>query len=259
MVHCRRTANGSRILLHQEPFVATGATLLSRTTLDEAAAAAARPQRCRNVAASGRPVWWIPVSLTNSQSVKCNLRRPSLVWLSPRNPSVELISPVAADRWILANFEFGGYFRVNYDDENWELLADQLMRNHTAIPLLSRAQLLDDAFVLALEGVVDWHVPKRLIRYLKYETAQVILANVADKLGHIISLTKDPRQRAHFAALRLALATPPPVQARSRHRSPLADHLRPVDCRVDGSACTQSAVDLFNLMIDDRLTPAEHQ
>ncbi len=182
VVHCRRTANGSRILLHQEPFVATGATLLSRTTLDEAAAAAARPQRCRNVAASGRPVWWIPVSLTNSQSVKCNLRRPSLVWLSPRNPSVELISPVAADRWILANFEFGGYFRVNYDEHNWQLLAEQLIRDHAVIPAVSRSQLLDDAFALAHYGVISYTTPLVLIQYISHESEAAIRDNV---LGHL--------------------------------------------------------------------------
>lgn len=34
-----------------------------------------------------------------------------------------------------------GYYRVNYDDHNWEMIASQLRRNKDAIHKLNRAQV----------------------------------------------------------------------------------------------------------------------
>lgn len=78
--------------------------------------------------------------------------------------------------WILANLNVTGYYRVNYDFENWERLLAQLGSEPQVkpvfcrwchfqvmcspikcllplgvqlVPLLNRAQLLDDAFSLA--------------------------------------------------------------------------------------------------------------
>ncbi|MEQ2237674.1 hypothetical protein ILYODFUR_025550 [Ilyodon furcidens] len=51
--------------------------------------------------------------------------------------------------WVLANINVTGYYRVNYDLGNWERLFSQLSTDHQAIPLINRAQLVDDAFNLA--------------------------------------------------------------------------------------------------------------
>uniref|UniRef100_A0A4W5KDY2 Alanyl aminopeptidase, membrane n=1 Tax=Hucho hucho TaxID=62062 RepID=A0A4W5KDY2_9TELE len=51
--------------------------------------------------------------------------------------------------WVLANTKVSGFFRVNYDDSNWERLLTQLSTDHEAIPVINRAQIVDDAFNLA--------------------------------------------------------------------------------------------------------------
>ena len=120
--------------------------------------------------------------MTNSKSVQCNLNRTSVVWLPPSQEVVQVLNPVAADQWILANFEFGGYFRVNYDEHNWQLLAEQLIRDHAVIPAVSRSQLLDDAFALAHYGVISYTTPLVLIQYISHESEAAIRDNV---LGHL--------------------------------------------------------------------------
>ena len=43
---------------------------------------------------------------------------------------------------------------MNYDAQNWALLAAQLQRDHTAIHVLNRAQIMDDALNLAKSGIL---------------------------------------------------------------------------------------------------------
>lgn len=45
-----------------------------------------------------------------------------------------------------------GYYRVNYDPENWMALAEVLDEAHETIDLLNRAQIIDDSFNLARNG-----------------------------------------------------------------------------------------------------------
>ena len=45
-----------------------------------------------------------------------------------------------------------GYYRVNYDTQNWAALATALNQSHEVIHLLNRAQIIDDAFNLARNG-----------------------------------------------------------------------------------------------------------
>jgi len=43
-----------------------------------------------------------------------------------------------------------GYYRVHYDNQNWQLLAEDLLKNPSAIPTENRAQILHDVLHLAL-------------------------------------------------------------------------------------------------------------
>ncbi|KAI1889465.1 hypothetical protein AGOR_G00163150 [Albula goreensis] len=53
------------------------------------------------------------------------------------------------NEWVLANINVAGYYRVNYDIANWERLLEQMTADHQVIPVLNRAQIIDDAFNLA--------------------------------------------------------------------------------------------------------------
>ncbi|TRY88000.1 hypothetical protein DNTS_007026 [Danionella cerebrum] len=59
------------------------------------------------------------------------------------------------NEWVLVNLNMTGYYRVNYDTENWERLLNQLSENHQVIPVINRAQIVDDAFNLARYNQVN--------------------------------------------------------------------------------------------------------
>ena len=52
--------------------------------------------------------------------------------------------------WMIVNPQQYGFYRVNYPSEYWQKIIDQQTSDHTVIDELNRAQIIDDAFNLAL-------------------------------------------------------------------------------------------------------------
>lgn len=64
-----------------------------------------------------------------------------------------------------------GYYRVNYDKENWRRIAAYLnSQNYSNIHVLNRAQLLSDALQLSRHKVLDIEIFIDLVSYLHRET-----------------------------------------------------------------------------------------
>ncbi|XP_061502291.1 aminopeptidase N-like [Anopheles gambiae] len=111
-------------------------------------------------------VWHIPFNYAYESSATF-YDLTTAGWLSSRAAKLE--TPVPDDEWVVFNKQQTGYYRVNYDRRNWDLLAQALMANRNAIHRANRAQLIDDAFNLARADLLDMAVVLRLMRYLRAE------------------------------------------------------------------------------------------
>ncbi|KAK7892008.1 hypothetical protein WMY93_023971 [Mugilogobius chulae] len=89
-------------------------------------------------------------------------------WLVPKSKIVDQMK-VTGNDWVLANLNVVGYYRVNYDQNNWEKLLNALSNNHRAIPVINRAQLVDDAFNMARAKIVSTVLALNTTIYLKNE------------------------------------------------------------------------------------------
>nr|XP_032809140.1 aminopeptidase Ey-like [Petromyzon marinus] len=78
-----------------------------------------------------------------------------------------------------------GYYRVHYDDGNFQHLLDQLNLNHSAIPLQNRAQLIDDTFSLATAAKVAIEKALETTVYLENEDEYVPWRTALNNLGYI--------------------------------------------------------------------------
>jgi aminopeptidase N len=75
------------------------------------------------------------------------------------------------DSWYIGNIQHSGWYRVNYDITNWNLLINQLKNDdHRLIHPIHRAQLLDDSFNLGRAEVIDQIVFFNISKYLTKET-----------------------------------------------------------------------------------------
>lgn len=106
-----------------------------------------------------------------------------LIWM---NKSSAVI-PRTKDRWILANQEYIGFYRVNYEVSMWGKLAEQLHLNHSVFPEANRAGLIGDSFNLARAKLLHYDVALNMTTYLKYERGYAPWTAFVDSVEYIRS------------------------------------------------------------------------
>uniref|UniRef100_A0A3Q0RUI7 Aminopeptidase n=1 Tax=Amphilophus citrinellus TaxID=61819 RepID=A0A3Q0RUI7_AMPCI len=112
--------------------------------------------------------WQVPLTVAaGNASAVCS---ESLIWINNKTET-HRIGQMDDNTWLVGNINQTGYFRVNYDLQNWKLLIQQLHTNPQIISVGNRAGLIDDAFNLARAGYLPQGVPLQLIGYLPEETS----------------------------------------------------------------------------------------
>ena len=78
--------------------------------------------------------------------------------------------PAGQRAYTILNVQQTGYYRVNYEKDNWEAIGEALKSaNHDDIHVSNRAQIVDDLLNLARPGVVNYEDAFEIIDYLKDE------------------------------------------------------------------------------------------
>lgn len=114
-------------------------------------------------------LWYVPVTYITKENHSLNVK-----WLENVRKTVLDLNHVENTSWILLNIDETGFYRVNYDLNNWQLLSNQLLFKPSEIPLSSRGQLIDDAFQLANIGVLNYTVPFNLVKYLNIKETNYV-------------------------------------------------------------------------------------
>lgn len=87
-------------------------------------------------------LWSIPLKIRSASSISTDI-----IWFSKNQMNLTLDIP--ANDWILVNPDLLGFFRTNYDRENWRKIIRQLKHDHQQFSVVERAGLIDDAMNLA--------------------------------------------------------------------------------------------------------------
>ncbi|XP_059611773.1 aminopeptidase N-like [Phlebotomus argentipes] len=146
--------------------------------------------------------WYIPLSFTTAQHPDMNNTQPS-AWL--KQGMRELVIRTSdnqtwtSDDWVLFNIQQTGYYRVNYDNHNWKLLANDLYKGAPyTIGLLNRAQLIDDSFNLAYSDIIQFSVALDIIKYMKYENEYSVWITAYRHLLTMIRRLEGPSYELYF-------------------------------------------------------------
>ncbi|XP_072767118.1 glutamyl aminopeptidase-like isoform X2 [Anoplolepis gracilipes] len=140
--------------------------------------------------------FWIPVSYTSQNNLDFGeLRVPydnRLIVLSSSQPIYEL-SGTMDNGWVIFNLRQTGYYRVNYDPENWQKIAKYLnSTEYTKIHVLNRAKIIDDAFYFMINGQLNSSLFWNLTSYLGQETNYIAWYPMIKAFEHMSSIFPFP-------------------------------------------------------------------
>jgi len=139
--------------------------------------------------------WYIPFTYTTSNELNFNFETKP-IWFKPNDTSIQIKinnnnNITLNETWLIGNLKHSGYYRVNYNENNWNLLVNQLLNDHKKIDILNRAQLIDDSFNLGRAGLIDQTLFLKITSYLvnetdplAFQTAFIGLNYIADMLSH---------------------------------------------------------------------------
>uniref|UniRef100_A0A8B9LDC1 Aminopeptidase n=1 Tax=Astyanax mexicanus TaxID=7994 RepID=A0A8B9LDC1_ASTMX len=125
--------------------------------------------------------WQVPIRFMKSPLFKVEKEV-----LREKGPVARPAYDLKPGEWLLANINCTGYYRVNYDEENWYKLIDQMETDHHDIPLISRGQLIDDAFNLARAKYVNVTLALSTTKYLINETEYIPWESALNNLQYFI-------------------------------------------------------------------------
>uniref|UniRef100_A0A182MEM1 Aminopeptidase n=1 Tax=Anopheles culicifacies TaxID=139723 RepID=A0A182MEM1_9DIPT len=141
-------------------------------------------------------VFLIPYDYTGGNAPNFEATPQGYAWLASKAEKISINVP--NDQWIIFNRQQNGYYRVNYDAHNWDLLIDALHTNPEQIHHRNRAQLVNDAYNLARADRIDFTVPLRLMGYLRKETEYAPWTAAGSALTYFNNKLRGTEHYVHF-------------------------------------------------------------
>lgn len=127
-------------------------------------------------------VWWVPINYVVASTPDFTEAKPDM-WMNGKELTITNANAAKKwtnDDWIVLNIQESSYYRVNYDDNLWNLLIEQLgSAEFDKIHLLNRAQLVDDSLNLARAEIISYEVPFSILGYLQQEMDYIPWAAVS--------------------------------------------------------------------------------
>ncbi len=140
--------------------------------------------------------WYVPITYTfvgDSSTDFGNSGPPgtfegpahNTLFMRPEEETLDIDIGVS-DLPVIFNLQASGYMRVDYDDNNWEKIIDQLREDYTSIDHYNRAALINDAFALAQAGIQEYDLPLEIAQYLVNEDRYSVMGVAYDVLVDLI-------------------------------------------------------------------------
>ncbi|XP_026832531.1 aminopeptidase N [Drosophila erecta] len=131
-------------------------------------------ERPHDIPDQDKMLWWIPITLTREDSLNF-VNTTSCIWMN-KTRQMDISNLPSKKMFIIVNQEEIGPFPVNYDVNNWNMLAKYLRTEdkRESIPVFTRAKLLHDAWNLAYAGELNFATALNVTLFLKYERNPIV-------------------------------------------------------------------------------------
>ncbi|XP_042234819.1 aminopeptidase N-like [Homarus americanus] len=195
--------------------------------------------------------WWVPLTYTTQDNSDFDSTQ-AMVWMKDTDAKTIISSLPKKDKWVIFNIQETGYYRVNYDEDNWNLLIQQLKTNHKAIHVINRAQIIDDAMDLARAGQLSYNIALSVYAYLGKEEAYVPWKSALANLEYVKHMFSSSGTYGALKSYMIELLVPlyRSVGFEDNVNDPHLDQFKRVRavswaCKLNYKDCVDNAVSLF--------------
>ncbi|XP_068246618.1 uncharacterized protein [Palaemon carinicauda] len=200
--------------------------------------------------------WWVPLTYTSRENPNFEDTR-AMAWMNNTQSEITIDSLPDQNKWVIFNLQETGYYRVNYDDNNWNLIIHQLQTDYEVIHVINRAQIIDDALDLARAGQLSYSIAMSINAYLKEETEYIPWAAVLNNMGYLDNMLSRSTAYGSFKKYMLDLLIPlyDSVGFEDRLDDPHLTQLKRVKallwaCDLGHKDCVSKSVALYRLWMD---------
>ncbi|XP_054725821.1 aminopeptidase N-like [Anastrepha obliqua] len=112
--------------------------------------------------------WYIPLNYAHKSNPDYRNTTASHFMLKTKEIEISDNS-LAADDWLILNKQSTGFYRINYDEQNWNLIIDELKSRPYKFHSRNRAQLIYDLYQYTSTDRIDYSMLFNLLQYLPNE------------------------------------------------------------------------------------------
>ncbi|KAL4705520.1 hypothetical protein ACJJTC_011462 [Scirpophaga incertulas] len=200
---------------------------------------------------SSNNIWFIPINVVLSNNPDFSDTKPD-AWMYLEEVNRVDIIGLSEVEWYIINKQQTGYYRVNYDEENWMALARVLNSSHEVVHLLNRAQIIDDSFNLARTGRLPYRYPMQIARYLVKEKDYIPWASANAAFNYLDAVLSGSDVYDLYKQFLLDL-TAPLYESLTFTASNEEEHVTAyhrniilnINCRFGNTACVSRASELL--------------
>ncbi|XP_066591366.1 uncharacterized protein [Prorops nasuta] len=201
-------------------------------------------------------VYWIPITFTTESSPTFE-STPAKYWLTKYDRRLWLDSGTG---WYIVNVKQTGYYRVNYDAENWQRLINALKtRSFRIIDAVNRAQIIDDVLNLARTRHIDFKTAQEATVYLVQEDNYLPWRAFFNAITFFADRLENKDTRPIFAQYitdlisNLYNSIDFNIVSKEPHiKQLLAEDVSKWACKYSYKSCVSQALKLFSLWYHDR-------
>jgi len=153
--------------------------------------------------------WWVPITYTTTRHSNFE-NTTNAIWSTPESPvvSFEIDDAQYPGNALIVNIQQTGFYRVNYNPENWNMISKVLIDNHTSIHVMNRAQVLDDAMNLARSNRLEYDSALKQTEYLRNEKEYVPWTSAISGFSYLDEMLGRDQIYGEFASYFIELLTP---------------------------------------------------
>ena len=153
--------------------------------------------------------WWVPITYTTMKNPDFDTTKNN-VWCKPEEPivSFEIDDGQYPGNALIVNLQQTGFYRVNYNPKNWDMISEILKNNHESIHVMNRAQILDDAMNLARSTQLEYDIALKQTEYLTNEKEYVPWSSAISGFSYLDEMLGRDQIYGEFASYFIELLTP---------------------------------------------------